>query len=108
MEHTTPAPALRSFGQESQLPMRRVAALCRPQGPLPAIDAVVFAARVVSGPRPAGAGRGAPAGTPGLDQGPDRPGVAGPSARRRLAGPGGGGRFGLRRVGAVSPGTGGA
>ena len=64
------APALRGLGQKGQLPVRRVATFRRPQGPLPAVDAVVFA------PRPAGSGRGAPRGTPGPNQGPDRPGVA--------------------------------
>src|SRR5690349_5002609 len=87
--------------------MRRVTTLRGPQRPLPAGDALVFAARVVSGARPAGAGRGAPRGTPRLDQGPDRPGVTGPSTRRRLAGPGGGGRFGLWGFGALPPRTGG-
>jgi hypothetical protein len=58
--------------------------------------------------RPGWIGPGAPRGTPRLDQGPNRPGAPGPSPCRRLTGPGGSGRCGLRGVRALPPGISGA
>jgi hypothetical protein len=95
------APARRGLGQEGQWPMRRVATLRGPRRPRPSVPAAFPAARLVKGPDPAGPGRGASGGTPGLNQGPDRPGAA--LAKRAPKAGRAGGWWPMRLTGSLAP-----